>query len=293
MNAPTNPLGVGLHEGVPADVYHADCCPAPSLSSSVLRTMLSKSIEHAALEHPKLGGASKDSTPSMNLGSIVHWLLASGVSDDLVLGAFDNYLSKAARLWRDEVTASGKTPILERDLNDARPVADAVRQKAALGITNTPFVPHARSEVSAIWQEGEVFCRARYDQLVIDPNGYADIFDWKTTTDVSPRAIEKAIVKYGYHIQAAFYLRGLNALLPSHRGRTSLCFVFVESAPPYAVRRVVLSPAFLAAGVKEVSRGIDQWKHALATSQFTAPNLETLEVELPAFLEDDDDISAS
>lgn len=286
-------LGIGLHYDVPAAVYHSDPCELPSLSSSVLRTLLTKSIEHAALEHAKLGGQVGKSTAAMGLGSIVHALLA-GESSDLVVGQFDSYKTGEARKWRDSVIAERKTPVLERDLADARPVVAAIREKVALGCSNTPFRDSAgKSEVSAIWQEDGIYCRARYDRLVLDPNGYADIWDWKTTTDVSARAIEKAIIKYGYHIQAAFYLRGLTSVLPQYLGRTSFIFAFVESAPPYAVRRVTLSSAFLAKGMKEVNAGIERWRHAMRTGDFTAHNTETLEVDLPAFMEDDDEITAS
>lgn len=286
-----NPLAPGLHYDVPAAVYHADPCERPSLSSGILRTLLSRSIEHAALEHPKLGGTSKTQTASMGFGSHVHALLAE--TDEVVVGSFSSYRTKEAQAWRDSVLALGKAPVLEIELEDARAVVAALRARAALGCTNSPFANHGRNEVTAIWEEDGIACRARFDRLVIDREGYADIWDWKTTKDVSPRAIERAVVSYGYHIQAAFYLRGLNAVLPSHAGRTSFIFVFVETAAPYAVRRVTLSPEYLQAGMREVNRGIAAWKSAIDANEFTAPNTETLELQLPAFLETDDEISAS
>lgn len=228
----------------------------------------------------------------MNLGQVAHSLLA-GENSDLVLGNFDSYRSAVAREWRDTVEKVGKIPVLERDMTDARPVADAVRAKAALGITNNPFAPHGRSEVTAIWEEGDAYCRARYDRLVIEPDGYADIWDWKTTNDISVRGIEKAIAHFGYHIQAAFYLRGLTAILPKYIGRTSFVFVFVETAAPYHVRRVKLSPAFFEIGRKKVSEGIALWQQAIAANCFTAPAFDTLEIEPPAYLEEDDEISPS
>jgi len=288
--APENPLDVGIHYGIPASVYHADPCPTPSLSSGVLRTLISKSIEHAALEHSRIGGEKRESTPAMGLGSIVHALLA-GESSDLVLGNYDSFRSKAAQEWRDGVEATGKTPVLERDLEDARPIVDAVATKAALGITNSPFVANGKSEVTAIWKEGDAYCRARYDRLVVEPNGYADIWDWKTTKDIGERAILRSIVDMGYHIQAAFYLRGLTACLPAYVGRTSFIFVFVETSPPYQVRRVTLSPAFFAIANRDVNQGIAKWKHALANNDFSAPVFDTLSIEPPAYLCDDDIIT--
>lgn len=293
LPAGIEPLPPGLHYGIPAARYHADNLRAePTLSSGVLRTILGKSIEHGALEHPRIGGAGSDATPAMNLGSITHSLLA-GDDGDIVLGNFDSYRTKAAQDWKRSVEAMGKTPALERDMEGARPIAKAVREKAAVGITNDPFAPHGRSEVTALWNEGDVFFRARYDRLVIDPSGYADIWDYKTTADIGTRAIERAIVDMGYQIQAAFYLRGLTALLPQYIGRTSFIFCFVENDAPYHVRRVTLSPAMLAKGAKDAAAGIDTWRQALATNDFTAPPFETHEVSLPAFLEDDDEITTS
>ena len=79
------PLGVGLHYGVPAAVYHACPCESPSLSSGVARTILDQSIAHAWHEHPKLGGGKKESTAAMTTGSVVHSLLA-GEDSDIEIG---------------------------------------------------------------------------------------------------------------------------------------------------------------------------------------------------------------
>lgn len=292
LPAGVTPLGVGLHDGIPGDVYHADPCIEPSLSSGVLRTILAKSIEHAALEHRRLGGGSRDATKFMDFGSVVHALLA-GKNSDLVLGDFDSFRSKAAQEWKRSVDAVGKTPALNRDMDAARPVVEAIRTKAALGITNDPFAPHGRSEVTAIWREGDAWCRARYDRLVIDPEGYADVWDWKTTSDISDRGIEKAVSGLGYHIQAGFYLRGLEALRPTHRGRCSFILCFVETSAPYHVRRVTLSPTYLAIGRRKVEEGIARWKEAMGAQNFSALPFPTLEVEAPAYMDEDDQISAS
>ncbi len=287
------PIDCGLHYGIPAIQYHADPCHSPSLSSGVARTILNRSIAHAYLEHPRLGGSKKEQTAAMGLGSLVHALLA-GDQAEIVIGNFDSFRSGAARDWRDKTEAAGKIPVLENDLTEARLIADIIKNKAALGCDNSPFVESGKSEVTAIWKEGDAFCRARFDRLVIDPNGYADVWDWKTTTDVSERAIVQAIAKYGYHTQAAFYLRGLTECLPSHLGRVSFTFVFVETTAPYAIRRVCLSPEFMAVGKREASKAIHQWKTALASNNWEDPrSSETLHVAHPSWMDEDDAISAS
>lgn len=281
-------LATGLHYDIPAARYHSDPCEEPSLSSGLLRTMLAKSPAHGYREHPKLGGGKSEATAAMNTGSIVHDLLAGGNSE-LEVGNFDSFRSAAARTWRDCVIESGKTPVLESDLDEARKIVASVSANVCNGgITNTPFADHGKSEVTAIWREGEAYCRARYDRLVIDPNGFADVWDWKTTTDVSDRGILGSLVKYGYHVQAAFYLRGLAAALPSHAGRTSFTFVFVETVAPFSVRRVCLSPEFASIGAKEASRGINLWRECMASGKWPDHSHATLTLDAPAYLIDDE-----
>lgn len=289
--APLNfaPLTVGLHDGIPSAKYHADQLhELPSLSSGLARTVLDQSLAHAHIGHPRLGAVKRESTSAMTTGSLVHALLA-GENSDIEIGNFDSYRSKAAQEWRDAIKLTGKTPALEKDLDEARLIVAAIEANAANGISNTPFTAAARNEVTALWMEGESPCRARFDRLVIDPNGYADGWDWKTTTDISERAIVRTICDYGYHIQAAFYLRGLAHCLPSHKGRTTFTFVFVETSAPYAVRRVCLSAEFLAVGAREASKAIRQWSQALATGNWAdTRSLETLHAEAPTWMDDDE-----
>jgi len=218
-------LQPGLHHGIPAKVYHADPCERPSLSSTIARILLNDSPAHAFCAHSRLGGASKEQTEAMGLGSLVHSLMDDNAEKDFEIGDFDDYKTKDARIWRDATAASGRSPVLTRDLVDAQPIAEALRNKL-------PSTGH-KSEVTAIWKEGDAYCRARYDRLLID--GFTGrITDWKTCSDVTDRGIIKSIVKYGYHIQVAFYLRGLKKC--ADLVDTEFTLVFVETKAPYAVR---------------------------------------------------------
>lgn len=261
------PLGVGLHDNVPAERYHADPCAAPSLSSGVVRVLVEQTPAHAYLEHIRLGGQKKIPTADMILGSFVHGLRANDLSE-FEVGLYDNYQTKAAQGWRDITFASGKTPILEKTVDRAHKIAQALRDKAAVGITNSPF-EMGKSEVTAIWQEEGFWFRARYDRLILDESAFGDVWDWKTTGNgVSPHALERIIIDKGYHIQAAHYLRGLRTLAPQFRGRLSFNLAFVETEPPYAVKRVPICEGFLSLGNRLLQQGIDRWKHCLGTNQW-------------------------
>jgi hypothetical protein len=278
-------LAEGLHYGVKASDYHADPCASPSLSSTLARTLLDKSPAHAALEHPKLGAQKRESTAAMSKGTLVHALLSG--SDEIEVGQFENFKTKAAQEWRDGVEASGRVAVLPPAYEEGMRIAGAVRARAAQGIDNTPFDINAVHEVTAIWKEKGCYCRARYD--VLNVGDYADIWDYKSCADVSDRGIERSIVKYGYHIQAAFYLRGLETLMPKYRGRTSFVFVFFETTAPYAVRRVTLQPSWLTAASAKVNEAINLWAHCIETNTFPLTPPDTLKLELPAYLDDTDD----
>ncbi|AHF94044.1 hypothetical protein OPIT5_04020 [Opitutaceae bacterium TAV5] len=284
MSDAPKPLDVGLHYGVPAKVYHSDPCPLPSLSSGIARTIIGQSLAHAWLEHPRFGGKGKVATPAMNTGSLVHALL-SGNDDEFEIATYDSFKGGAAQAWKASVEAQGKVAVLEKNLDSAHAIVEAVRKKASIGIDNTPFATHGKSEVTAVWKRGEVYCRARYDRLMIDAHS-ADVWDWKVTSDISDHAINNKIAEFRYDIQAAHYLDGLEATLPEYRGRMSFIFVFVEDRAPHTVRRVVLSDEWANFGRIEQRAAVREWSVAVKEDRF--PSLgdlgQTFEACPPAYL---------
>lgn len=279
-----NTLKEGLHLGISAKAYHADPCESPSLSSGIARKIIMDSIAHAHASHPRLGGVANKKTDAMGLGGLVHSLMDDGAEKDYELGVFPDFKSGDARKWRDAVSASGKSPILQRDLEDATPIASALRAKAGNGSRRDPFAGDAKCEATAIWKEGDAFCRARYDRIVTHLDGSIEVWDWKTAANVSDRGIVRSVVKYGYHIQAAFYLRGLAALGYDRLGFT---FVFVEARAPYTVRRVKLTDTFMNEGKWRTEQAIDQWRVAMASGDWSDPReSDTFEAEMPAFMDD-------
>jgi hypothetical protein len=69
------------------------------------------------------------------------------------------------------------------------------------------------------------FGQAEWDMLV----------DFKSTMDARRRPFQRAVAAFGYHIQAAFYLRLWNRLCPE-APKTRWLWVVYESAAPYGVK---------------------------------------------------------
>ncbi|MFA6241959.1 MAG: PD-(D/E)XK nuclease-like domain-containing protein [Candidatus Hydrogenedentales bacterium] len=287
MTTKTETLGVGLHEGVPSAVYHADPCAQPSLSSGIARIIVEQTPAHARLKHPRLGGTRDiEATREMDFGGLVHALLAGQPEEtaEYVVSEFDEFRTKEARSWRDEVRASGRTPVKKAMLEAAGSCAGAMKKAISQRPdTLNPF-DAGKPEVTAIWQESDlVTCRARIDRLVQDAGGFCDVWDFKTCASVSADSITRTIIDHGYNAQAAFYLRGLRQLLPDYAGRFSFLFAFIEADPPHTVRVVPMTEAWLSFGNMIVSRAIALWGECMATNTWPSYSGTNLIIEPPSW----------
>jgi hypothetical protein len=65
-----------------------------------------------------------------------------------------------------------------------------------------------------------------------DPDGVLRIRDYKTTVK-SPDEFERSCWQYGYHIQAAFYMRLYRLTMPEYEGPLGFEFVVQEKNPPF------------------------------------------------------------
>lgn len=256
--------------------YHTQAdLTQPAASYSYLRTLLQSSPLHAWYEHPLLGGGSKDSTASMDIGTLVHALLLDTAQDLFVRIDVPDWRTKDAREQRDEAIAAGLIPIKESDYQSALVLAEhATRQILALP-HNGWFSPadwwtnRGEVETAFRWEEetsaGPVMVQAKMD-CVNEETGI--ILDLKTTTSASPEATTRKIHQMGYDIQAALYSRCLEHHYPELAGRVQFAFFFIETTPPYAVSASTLSESWLELGRRKVQRGLDAWAKCLKDNKW-------------------------
>lgn len=92
------------------------------------------------------------------------------------------------------------------------------------------------------------------------------IVDLKTTEDASPRAFQRSVLAYRYHVQVAWYRAVIAGAVDIRLPRW--VFIALEKSPPYAVGIYRLSDEFIAAGqalarrdlIKlSTCRMLDQW----------------------------------
>lgn len=264
---------------MPAAQYHADPCATPSLSSSIAHLLVAKSPAHAWLAHPKLGAQPVEPTASMDEGTLLHELILrpAEAQERLVVVTADNWRTKAAQEQREAARAEGKLALLERDLMAALQASvEILNRFRGLGV-----VLSGASEVAAFWQERAtdgtvVQCRGMFDH-VLRAEGL--IYDLKKSRTAHPKAIQKHVESYGYHIQATAYRRALEQIEPQHAGRVQFRWLFVEAVPPYGVTVAEPAGSMRALGDACWSQAVDTWAQCLATGEWPAYPREVQRIE--------------
>lgn len=278
----TKPIEPGIHT-MTADTYHADPCTAPSLSSSIARTLLSYSPRHAWFEHPQLNpNVEREDKEMFDLGTAAHAYLLEGESGFVIVDATD-WRTKAAKDERDQARLDGKIPLLAHKWQDVQDMATAARMQ--LGDHEATPIPFrgGKPEQTLIWREGDIWCRARLDWLHDD---HSAIDDLKTTqASANPDVWTRAMFGAGYDIQAAFYLRGLRAISGGGARGTVFRFIAQENFRPFALSVIGLAPDALALADRKVERAIALWGDCLKRNRWAGYPLQVCYAELPPWQE--------
>ena len=278
-------LAQGLYRDIPAARYHADdLCAVPTLSSSIASVLLSASPRHAHLAHPRLNPHAKHvSTKVMDLGSVAHELVL-GKGSGFCVATYNDYRTKTAQEWRDGVIARGAIPIKESELSNAQEMACFV-ERAVSEIPGAELAFNRGSaEVVAIWQapDNGALCRAMIDWLDLEN---LVIYDLKTTSRrLEDRDLQSKIAS-GLDLQAAFYLRGLEHVMPDIAGRISWRWVFVECEAPFELRVIELDAMTRAFGDRKVTRAIEIWERCMNTNEWPGYPREISRLAYPAWAE--------
>jgi hypothetical protein len=214
-----------------------------------------------------------------DIGTAAHALLLEGTSTVSVIAARD-YRTKAAQAARDAAYAAGRTPILEAKWADVQAMVACTREQlAAHKDGGAEMFLNGEPEQTLIWQEGDVWCRARLDWL---RDGAID--DYKTTPhgSANPDSWTRSLFGMGADIQVAFYLRGLKAVTGFD---ATFRFCVQEPYPPYALSVVGLGPDALTLAEKKVLYAIERWQTCLATDKWPGYPRRTCYASLPAWQE--------
>lgn len=261
-------LLAGIHRGISHDDYHADPCEAPSLSSHMAGVLLGKSPQHAWRAHPRLGSKAKSKdSDAKDAGSIRHKLIY-GVGQEIVEVDAIDWKTKAAQTARKEARERGAIAVLAHKMREAE-------SEAAVIIDGFPVpLNECDVELTVVWFDAEfgIWCRARIDSWHAPS---ATIYDLKNCEDVVRSASGNQCIRYGYDIQAAAYIEGIETCLPELAGRVNFKFHFVE--PGIKPCTPELSGELLELGRRKWKRAKALWAQCLKTNEWPGPQITRIE----------------
>lgn len=254
----------GLYPDLPATQYHADPADEPSLSNSLLKTLLLRCPLHAWLEHPKLNPRwrARPDKEAFDLGTAAHSLLLEGI-DKAVMCAFDDWRTSASKEARAAARAAKKIPMLPNQYEATMTMVEAAQSFIESGPLRG-LLQRAKPEHSMVWHDSmyHVSCRSRMDLWDEEPNV---VYDYKTTSVENPGEFMRGMAGNGYDTQSVFYPRGLSQL-----GRPGARFIFIvqETAAPFLCYLVEASESMVELAMHKVNRGLALWRDCLHSNRW-------------------------
>jgi hypothetical protein len=188
-----------VHEKLPFRKY----IELPGEHSTALRRMLTSPLEY---QHYKK--AEREETDALVIGRAAHTatLEMPQFLREYALQPDDIKVRRGAAWDKFEADNAGKTILRDADYTLALAIAERIRAHKKAGPL---FAGPGRNELSIQWRhESGALCKARLDRFT----AAGDLIDLKTTADLTPEVFEaQSYRKYGYHVQAAFYLDAARA----------------------------------------------------------------------------------
>lgn len=255
-------LAPGIHHDIASDAYHADPAASPSLSASTIKVLLGQSPLHAWHGHPKLNPAYEPThSDRFDFGTCVHLLVLEGEEFAGKVATIDapDWRTKAAQAHRDAARAAGLVPLLTQDWERVRKMALSIHRQIATRDDDPPLFADGKPEVTIVWEERGVQCRARLDWLRDD---FTAVDDLKSTSaSANPHDYSKRTFwSIGCDVQSRLYQRGVRALTgiePAFR------FVVAETQPPYAISVLDLAPSAAELADAKIDLALEIWKRCV------------------------------
>ncbi|TYO91457.1 PD-(D/E)XK nuclease-like domain-containing protein [Oceanicella actignis] len=275
-------LPAGVH-AIGADRYHADQLrDVPTLSSTLARLVIDRSPLHAWTAHPRLNPDWEPTdSKTFDIGRAAHRaVLGDGgdwvvIPDDL-LAANGAASTKAAKEFIADVRARGLTPLKSAEAELIERMAMIAEQAL---VENRIRLDPLRSELTALARVDGVWCRAMVDNAPEDPD--EPLYDFKTTTNASPDACMRAVMAYGYDMQAAHYLATWKAATGEERG---FRFIFQEKEPPHGVCVIELGGLTMEMAERKMRRARQVWAECLESGSWPCYPPGVHRVELPEWM---------
>lgn len=263
--------------GVLSNLPNADYHALPWLGASGIKRLAKSPRHFRAMQLPSR--PAEKPSDAMRAGTLAHCAILE--PDQLAA----RYAVKPP--GHDGRTVAGKAWNAEHahlDVVSADELQAAERQSAAIRALPEvgALLAVGQAEVSAFWidEDTGIPCKCRPDW--VSPAGDGVILvDVKTCQDASPIGFPKAVARFGYHLQAAWYCDGWTAAT----GQRVLGFVFaaVEADYPHAAAAYMLDDDAIERGRAECRRLLALYRQCLAADEWPGYPETIQPIGLPAW----------
>lgn len=278
---------IGVHEGVPASIYHSwDACSF---------SRLSKMRQSAA--HCLQSFTGNERTPAMILGDAIHLaVLQPELFDEkyAIAGPCTGTTAKGepcrnmgSTEWGDAGWRCGT----HRPKDDQPVSRDVLSEEewAKCQGTRDSILAHGYAgrliecegprELSIVWRDPETdtLCKGRVDKYAPE---VATIADLKSTMNARRDEFNRKIFTFGYYLQAPMYLDGMAAV-----GLPCKHFVLlpVEKSPPFACAAYRVMDDVVQAGREHVRELMQQYAACLDTGHWPGYSDVVEDIDLPTW----------
>lgn len=248
----------------------------PELSCTGLKELARSPAHYQNYVH-----GDRHATPAMILGSYFHSVILEpeiATSDYVVAPEGMSFATKEGKQWKSE--NEGKQIIKFEDSQMIDSMKNQVRNSP---MCNGLLSFGGEAESSIFWTDDEtgVLCKNRCDYLNHDMK---TIIDLKTTADASPEKFQKSSWDLNYHLQGAFYQRGVMELTGEYY---DWLIIAIEKDNPY-IEPVIykFSESLLSRGDEKVNELLKQFAECQRTDIWNGYPEGILELEIPAWVKE-------
>ena len=272
-------IAPGWYDGIPLSIYHsAKITTAPSVSSSGLRTMWSKSPKHFFARWPYNPNydAEVDSEESaaFTIGRAAHHLYLG--EDDFALQFIERpeklNTAKGYVPWHGNLTeaktfmkqqaAAGRTVLTPNDIKSIKGMARSLAdEQLAVDLLQGAV----EQTLIALDPDTGLWLKARPDVIPTSDGMFADL---KTTPSVVDVDLKMTLRKYGYHMQGALIWEVCEMLGLPFDG---FALILIEKKYPYCTRIIELTDEDLGRGRLQNRAMIRRIKKALDEGHWPGP----------------------
>lgn len=276
-----------LVEGMDFPTYLADPAPSPSVTSSLVRSLLTTAPRAVWERTPRLNPhAEVEVQTKFDIGTAAHAEFI-GEGEPIVVIHADSYRTNAAKEERDRAYADQKTPVLAHDMDRVSDMAEEARHSFGKNRMLGPVLADEwlLREPSLFWNSQGVMCRCRPDLFLPKPasGGPPVVVHYKTTaTTTNRQMLPRFAANQQWDMIAAHYHAGAKALTGIDPIQY---FAIQETQPPYLCLVGELEQPFVETAEMRRERALEIWAKCLRENNWPGHIERAIRIPMPTWHE--------